>query len=312
MTSPTFLFVGAVLLGAGCLVAAFLMVTPDRRALPLARRRPGAAQSPSPLTRIAQKATSLAVHLVGSREGLIVERLWLAGIRMKATDFVVLCASVVIVATLAGLSLGGLAGALLMAVICVVTIWAYVTTSTSKRRAKFTAQLDETLDLLAGGLRAGYSLAQAASTVASESEAPTSEEFTRVINEARMGRSFVEALENCASRVQSQDFDWIVQAVAINREVGGNLAEVLDGVGLTIRERTQLHRQVKSLAAEGKLSAIVLGALPFAVAGMLMLISPGYLVVLTQSMLGIGMVVLAGVLLIIGLLWMSAVIKIKY
>ena len=108
---------------------------------------------------------------------------------------------------------------------------------------------------MAGSLRAGHSLLRAVDSVASEADAPTSEEFARIVNETRVGRDLNDALDEVAERMGSDDFTWVAQAIAIHREVGGNLAEVLDAVGHTIRERNAIRRQVKALAAEGKLSA---------------------------------------------------------
>ena len=112
--------------------------------------------------------------------------------------------------------------------------------------------------------------------------------------------------------MNSQDFVWVTQAVAINREVGGNLAEVLDGVSGTIRERNQIRRQVKALAAEGKLSAFVLMVLPFGVGGFLMMSNPEYLAPLTQSLLGYGLLTIAGVLLVVGGLWLRKTVQVKF
>ena len=110
----------------------------------------------------------------------------------------------------------------------------------------------------------------------------------------------------------SQDFVWVTQAIAINREVGGNLAEVLDAVGHTIRERNQIRRQVAALAAEGKLSAYVLMALPFGIGGFLFVSNPSYIGVLTQSPLGWGMIAAGVVMLTIGGIWLSKVVRIKF
>jgi len=110
----------------------------------------------------------------------------------------------------------------------------------------------------------------------------------------------------------SDDFVWVTQAIAINREVGGNLAEVLDGVGHTIRERNQIRRQVKALAAEGKLSALVLMALPFGIVAFLLIASPGYLVKFTESLIGYILIAVAALLLVVGGLWMRKVVSFKF
>lgn len=182
----------------------------------------------------------------------------------------------------------------------------------TRRRAKFAEQLDETLQLLAGGLRAGHSLLRAIDAVAGESEAPTSEEFSRIINETRLGRDLGEALDDAALRMRSEDFSWVAQAIAIHREVGGNLADVLDQVGHTIRERNQIRGQVRALSAEGKISALVLMVLPFALGGVLLVISPGYMDPLVENPLGLVMIAVSVVLLILGGLWLRKVVSFHF
>jgi tight adherence protein B len=165
---------------------------------------------------------------------------------------------------------------------------------------------------MASALRAGHSMLQALASVAREAEEPTSEEFARIINETRVGRELGHSLTDSARRMKSEDFVWVTQAIAINREVGGNLAEVLDGVGNTIRERNQIRRQVKALAAEGKLSAIVLMLLPFGIAGFLLFSNPDYMAKFTESLLGYLMIVASAVLLVVGGLWLRKSVEVKF
>ncbi|MEH6381194.1 MAG: type II secretion system F family protein, partial [Dietzia cercidiphylli] len=115
-----------------------------------------------------------------------------------------------------------------------------------------------------------------------------------------------------ARRMGSEDFEWVTQAIAINREVGGNLAEVLDGVGHTIRERNQIRRQVKALAAEGKLSAYVLMALPFGISGFLFMSNPEYISKFTEGLLGYTLIGVSVVLLVVGALWLRKVVNIRF
>jgi tight adherence protein B len=137
-------------------------------------------------------------------------------------------------------------------------------------------------------------------------------EFSRVINETRVGRQLGHALEETARRTNSEDFVWVTQAIAINREVGGNLAEVLDGVGYTIRERNQIRRQVKALSAEGRLSAVVLMALPLGVLAFLSITNPAYIARFTESLAGYTMIAAGVFLLIIGGLWLRKVVSLKF
>ncbi len=182
----------------------------------------------------------------------------------------------------------------------------------NRRRAKFEAQLADTLQMLAGGLRAGHSLLRAIDAVAQEAEAPTSEEFSRLVNESRLGRDLKDSMLDAARRLKSDDFDWTAQAIEIHREVGGNLAEVLDQVGETIRERSEIKGQVKSLSAEGKLSAYILIALPVGMFVYLSAANPAYMGILYTNLLGWVMVGVSVVLLALGSLWLSRVVKIKF
>jgi tight adherence protein B len=130
--------------------------------------------------------------------------------------------------------------------------------------------------------------------------------------ETRVGRDLGAALDEVAERMGSDDFSWIAQAIAIHREVGGNLAEVLDAVGHTIRERNAIRRQVRALSAEGKLSALVLMALPFGIAGFIGATNPAYLARFTQSLLGYGMLAAAVLLLVVGGLWLKKMVSIRF
>jgi tight adherence protein B len=181
----------------------------------------------------------------------------------------------------------------------------------SQRRRKFSDQLSDTLQQLAGSLRAGYGLMQAIDALAKESSEPTSSEFRRLVVEARLGRDVSSSLHSMAERIGTDDFEWVVQAIDIHREVGGDLAEVLDTVASTIRERNQVMRQVKTLTAEGRLSAYILLALPVVLAGALRLINPDYFVLFTSGpgllLAGFAVAMLAG-----GALWFHKLCQLEY
>lgn len=181
----------------------------------------------------------------------------------------------------------------------------------SHRASAFLAQLPETLQLLAGSLHAGYGLQQAIDTVAQESEPPTSSEFARVLSAVRLGVPLDEALDDMVARMGSEDFRWVVMAIAIQRQVGGNLAELLETVADTLREREQLRRQVKVLSAEGRLSAIILTALPFLLAGYMAVVNPRYLGALVGTWIGRALIIGALTLMVFGVGWMRKIIRIE-
>jgi tight adherence protein B len=181
-----------------------------------------------------------------------------------------------------------------------------------RRRAAFTNQLEGVLQLMASSLRAGHSFLQALTTVARDAPEPSREEFTRVLNESRVGRDVGQALDETAVRMDSADLVWVAEAIAINREVGGNLATILDRVTDTIRERNQVRRQVAVLSSEGKISAYVLMALPVGIVGFLAVTSPEYIGRLTQSTLGLVLVGLSVVMLGLGALWLRKLTRIAF
>ena len=145
-------------------------------------------------------------------------------------------------------------------------IWAWISILVRKRRNSFTEQLGDCLTTVANALRAGYSFQQAMDVVAREMEPPISVEFDRVMTDIAMGVSLENALDQMNKRVGSADFDLVVTAVLIQREVGGNLAQILDTISDTINERVRMKREINALTAQGRLSSWVLLALPFAMA----------------------------------------------
>jgi tight adherence protein B len=180
----------------------------------------------------------------------------------------------------------------------------------NQRSDKMREQLPDVLTIMASSLRAGHSFLQALDTVAREIPAPAQVEFQRLVAEIRLGRPAEDALEALADRVGSSDFRWAVLAVNIQREVGGNLAEILDNVSDTLRERAMMRRQIKVLTAEGRLSAWVLALLPFALALYMFAVNPEYISLLFTSQIGLIMLGVGGVLLVLGILWMRKIVDI--
>ena len=187
----------------------------------------------------------------------------------------------------------------------------HILTKKRKRMEKFHAQLPEALDLVARALRAGQALSGALKMVADEMDDPIGDEFDKTLNEINFGVGVSEALKNLAHRVDCLDLKFFVIAVVIQRETGGNLAEILENSARIIRERFKLHGRIRVLAAEGKLSAMILMGLPFITAFVLFLANPEYVKILTRDPFGR---VLAGValsLMTLGILSMKKMIAIK-
>jgi tight adherence protein B len=246
------------------------------------------------------------------RTGQLATALERAGMAMRAGDFLLLVLSGTLAAAAAGLALSGWTMAALLTAVTPVLAILYLKFRAGRRRAAFADQLDDSLQLLAGSLRAGHSLLRALDAVSREAEEPTSTEFSRVINETRVGRPLGDSLDDTAQRMSSDDFTWVSQAIAIHREVGGDLAEVLDTVSHTIRERNGIRRQVKALSAEGRMSGLVLMVLPIGITGFLMLTNPSYLSKLTTNIVGWAMITAAVVFMTVGGLWLRKVVSFKF
>ena len=308
------LVVGLSSVACGLLVLTLGVVSAGRGRVPLARLDPEVAPQASALAG-AGAAASAAVARVLVKRGRMprgAAALEKAGFTMTLPDVVLVVGILSVVAGAVGTVLAGIPAGLLAAAVVLVGTRLLVRLRTGRRQAAFADQLDDSLQLMASSLRAGHSMLRAMDAVAQEAEAPTSDEFARLINETRVGRDLTEALDDISERTASEDFSWVAQAIAIQREVGGNLAEVLDQVGHTIRERNAIRRQVKALSAEGKLSAVVLMALPFGIIGFISMTNPSYLSAFTESPVGFGMAAVASVMMVIGAVWLKSTVRIRF
>ena len=234
-----------------------------------------------------------------------------AGISLRPGEFIVLTGMATLVAALAGLTLGGPLVGIVLAALVPLAARLIVGRLAEKRREKFAELLPDTLQLLTSTLRSGYGLLQALDSVAQEAAEPARTEFRRVLLEIRVGRDLSAALRALSDRMRSQDFDWVVGAIEINREIGGDLAAVLDSTAETIRERQRVYRQMRALTAEGRLSGYILTALPVVVALAMKFIHPTFFARLTS---GLGLLMSAGgcVLLLIGWFWMKKLNRIEF
>jgi tight adherence protein B len=305
---------GLAAVGAALLLIAFVVLPAGPARVPLSRLDPSAAPTSSALSG-AGAAAGAAVEKVLAKQGRLAQgaaALERAGMTMRLPDFVLLAGLSTVTAGVLGFVIGGLVLGLLLLAAAPFGAKMLVKFRAGRRQAAFADQLDDSLQLMAGSLRAGHSLLRAVDSVSQEAAAPTSEEFARIVNETRVGRDLNDALDEVAARMGSDDFVWVAQAIAIHREVGGNLAEVLDAVSHTIRERNAIRRQVKALSAEGKLSAIVLMALPFGVTGFISLTNPAYLARFTESLVGYAMLGTAGLMLLVGALWLKKTVAIRF
>jgi len=181
---------------------------------------------------------------------------------------------------LAGFALPALQNPIILLVGAVVGFFLprwYVRRRQGKRINQFNKQLPDTITLVANALRAGSSFLQAIELVVREARPPISTEFARVIREVNLGLPFEQALENLVRRVRSEDLELMVTAISIQYSVGGNLAEILDSIAYTIRERVRIKGEIRTLTAQQRMSGYVVGFLPIALVGFLVVIAPSFM-----------------------------------
>ncbi|MBB3676185.1 type II secretion system F family protein [Modestobacter versicolor] len=312
MTALVWAGVGACALAVA--LAAAVVLVPRAPHVDISRLDPAARPAPRGLSGVAVDAGRLGdqvLRRLGRRQALlgVLER---AGVHRSPAQVLGAVVGGAVLGNLLGGVVGGPLGAVVLTPLAPLAVVLTLRVRTTRRRAAFGDQLDDTLRLMSSSMRAGHSVLRALEAVSHEADAPTAEEFSRVLNEVRVGRDLVVALDEVAERMGSEDFSWVAQAVSIHREVGGNLAEVLDRVGITIRDRSQLRRQARALSAEGRVSGVVLLAMPFVLGAGLQLTSPEYMGRLTGSSTGVLMLATAGVLMVVGAVWVRRVVTVRF
>jgi tight adherence protein B len=261
---------------------------------------------PSPILEATEKVASATGLMAG-----IDAKLERAGVAMRAGEFLLAAVGAVFGgAALGTLLVGNLLFGILFAVVAAAIPFIVLSIVAKRRAGRLHSQLPDILMILAGSLRAGHSFMEALDMVAQEVGSPGDEEFGRVVAEVRLGRAVPEAMDALAERIGSDDFRWALLAVNIQREVGGNLAEVLDTVSDTMRDRDTIRRQIQVLTSEGRLSVAILAGLPIGVALYLSWVNPEYLALLFNNGLGLLMTGVSVILLGLGIFWMRKVVKI--
>jgi tight adherence protein B len=267
----------------------------------------------APETAVVQQAMAMATR-VADRAGLLTKTEQLlerADVPIRAAELLFYVPAFAIVGFLLfAVLIGPLAGIVAAAVIAIGP-FAYLNNRDRQRKSAFERLLPDTLTLLASSLRAGFSLMQGLEAVAQETTDPMRGELQRVFTEVRLGRSIEDALGDAADRMNSDDLRWTVMAIRIQREVGGNLAVLLDTVADTMVKRERVRRELKALTAEGRLSAIVLSLLTPLLALAIWLIQPSYLYPLTHDFFGIMGLIVAGILSVVGWIWLQKIVDIE-
>lgn len=264
---------------------------------------------------LAQAKDAAATVLRHNRglEERIGQRLVAAGNALKPAEWLLLHGGITVAAGLVGalLGKGDLLVLLLFLVLGAVVPWLWLGRQRRRRLAAFNSQLADTLQLVSGSLSAGMSLAQSIDSVVKEGREPVAGEFRQALVQSRLGMPLVDALDEVATRTESKDFAWVVMAIRIQRQVGGNLTELLATVAATLREREYLRRQVSTLSAEGRLSAWILGALPVGMGLYMLFVRRDYIRPLYTEPLGILMLLAATALLSLGAFVMSRLVKVE-
>lgn len=243
----------------------------------------------------------------------VLDRLLMqSGLSMKLMTFIGLSLGLALGGFLLGQFLGlSVVFSIILLVLAGSLPYFYLIYLKDKRLTKFDEQLPDALDLIGRGVRAGHALPSALKMVGDEMANPIAEEFRAAFDEVNYGFSMQDALTNLATRVPSTDLQYFVVAVLIQRETGGNLAELLDNISAMIRARQKLYGTIRVLSAEGKLSAWILTLLPIVLALVINLINPAFMQVLWKDETGIKMIVGVAILMLLGIYWMRKIIKIR-
>lgn len=217
-----------------------------------------------------------------------------------------------LLAAIFGFWLQNLTGLLLAVLITSIVRSLLPTWQLNRRRAKFQEQLDYTLSLFSASIRAGHSLARAIEIVAIQSEAPTSQEFSKAMNAVRLGRDMGDSLMQVAERMKSQELEWVVQSINIHRESGGNLTEMFETVVSTIKDRNAIRVLIRTLSTDGRLSGQIMAAMPIAVVLIFGLQNPSNYSMFISTSIGNVMLAIAAVLYLAGVLWIRKIVKVSF
>lgn len=235
-----------------------------------------------------------------------------AGLRQPLGFFLLLSVTVSVCAGMVLFFLSrNLPVSILIAVLAAPLPWIWVIAIKRRRMAQFEKQLPDALDMIARSLKAGHAFNGGLQMVVMEYVDPIRIEFRKTLDEVNFGVSYEDALRNMADRVDCNDLKFFALSVIIQRQSGGNLAEILEQISSLIRERFKLHGKVKALTGEARISAVILSVLPFVMAGVILTVNPSYLEVLFREPVGRAMVAGALALMVTGILIMKRMVSIK-
>jgi tight adherence protein B len=248
-----------------------------------------------------------------------------ADLKLKVSEYLFIWGAAIVgipvLLFLAGFALSALQNPIVLLVGAIVGFFLprwYVRRRQGKRLNQFNKQLPDTITLIANALRAGSSFLQAIELVVREARPPISTEFARVIREVNLGLPFETALENLVRRVRSEDLELMVTAISIQYTVGGNLAEILDSIAYTIRERVRIKGEIRTLTAQQRMSGYVVAFLPIGLAGFLFIIAPTFMEPMFDSSVsvlgipvGVILIAMGGFMMFIGFMIIRRIVDIE-
>ncbi len=235
-----------------------------------------------------------------------------AGLNLRAAEFLAMTLGAAIAASLlAWLCSGSFLAAVLCFAMGVVLPFQYLKSRVSRRLDELEGQLSDALNLITNSLKSGYSFLQAADVVADEMPAPIADEFGRLVKETRVNISLEEALENMGERVDSDDLELIITAVLIQKQVGGNLATVLETIRETIDERLRILRKARTLTSQGRLSGWIISLLPPGLTAVMLIMNPGYIDPLFNDPIGLVVLVMAVLMEVLGIVIIRNMVNIE-
>jgi len=245
---------------------------------------------------------------LGSRIGVLLER---ANLQMTSGEFATLSLALFLISVGIGYLLFGILGLLALGIVSLAAPRIYLARRTSRRKRKFIEQLADMAQMMGNSMRAGFSIIQSMELVGNEGPSPASTEFERVVTEIRLGLPVDVALDHLLQRMPSEDLELMVVAINVQRQIGGNLSEILTVISATIRQRVQFEGELRTLTTQGRLSSYIITALPISVAVIINLIDAPYESYLYTATTGRIMLGVSIVMISVGFFFLNRIANIE-
>ncbi len=254
-----------------------------------------------------------SLFVARSFTGKLQNRLVTAGIPLKGEEYITISLAVIIISPLLTYLLSANFWlSIIILILALILPWMYISIKKDRRLQSFEMQLADSLVIMANALRAGFGFQQAMETVVKEMPPPIADEFDWCLREMNLGFNQEEALMNLSTRVNSEELDMVISGIIIQKQVGGNLAHILDNIGDTMRDRARIKKQVRVLTAQGKLSGIIVGLLPVALLAFMLVANPENVYFFVQDSRGLAMLGTAIVMEIVGAFVISRIVNIEF